>query len=73
MERQQMRVARAHVFHRPRPRLVAADGEQLARLRIAPIDSPELPMTVHFEGITPAQQQAALAGFPGGRRFVLAN
>lgn len=46
-----------------------------ARLRptnpIAPIDAPELPMAIRFEGLTEAEQQAALAAFPGGKRFVL--
>jgi hypothetical protein len=30
-------------------------------------------MTVRFEGLTDAEQEAALAAFPGGRRFVLAS
>jgi hypothetical protein len=30
-------------------------------------------MTVCFEGITRAEQQAALSAFPGGRRFILAR
>jgi len=38
---------------------------------IAPIDAPELPMMVSFEGLTKAEQRAALAAFPGGKRFVL--
>lgn len=38
---------------------------------VAPIDAPELPMIVRFEGLTPAEQHAALAAFPGGKRFVL--
>lgn len=40
-------------------------------MQVAPIDQPELPMTISFEGLTPAEQQAALAAFPGGKRFVL--
>ena len=52
--------------------LAAAHGRRLAHpLDIAPIDAPELPMIVRFEGLTLAEQQAALAAFPGGRRFVL--
>jgi hypothetical protein len=39
---------------------------------IAPIDAPELPMEVTFEGLTEAQQRAAISAFPGGRRFTLA-
>ncbi|CAN7563102.1 MULTISPECIES: hypothetical protein [unclassified Devosia] len=38
---------------------------------IAPIDAPELPMVVSFEGLTAVEQQAALAAFPGGKRFML--
>ncbi len=73
MERHVMMKAPAGA-HRPVLRLAAEYGGRLAdRQEIAPIDSPELPMTVRFEGITPAQQRAALAAFPGGRRFVLAS
>jgi hypothetical protein len=42
-------------------------------LRLAPIDEPELPMEIRFEGLSPAEQRAALAAFPGGKRFVLAG
>lgn len=38
---------------------------------VAPINAPELPMIVSFEGLTVAEQRAALSGFPGGKRFVL--
>lgn len=48
--------------HDARPRPTAA---------IAPIDAPELPMTISFEGLTEAEQHMALAAFPGGKRFVL--
>jgi hypothetical protein len=40
-------------------------------LVVAPADHPELPMLVEFEGLTKAEQRAAVAGFPGGRRFIL--
>lgn len=39
---------------------------------VAPIDEPETPLTVEFEGLTPEEQRAALAAFPGGKRFQLA-
>lgn len=39
---------------------------------VAPIDEPETPLTVEFEGLTPDEQRAALAAFPGGKRFQLA-
>ena len=42
-------------------------------IAVAPADHPELPMLVQFEGLTKAEQRAAVAGFPGGRRFVLLN
>ncbi|HEV7276960.1 MAG TPA: hypothetical protein VGN80_11785 [Devosiaceae bacterium] len=40
---------------------------------IAPIDQPETPLTVEFEGLTPEEQRAAIAAFPGGKRFQLAQ
>lgn len=53
--------------------LAAVDGRLTApQTPVAPIDEPETPLTVEFEGLTPEQQRAALAGFPGGRRFQLA-
>ncbi len=42
-----------------------------SRLQLAKIDEPELPMTISFEGLSPEEQQVALAAFPGGKRFVL--
>lgn len=42
-------------------------------ITVAPADHPELPMLVQFEGLTKAEQRAAIAGFPGGRRFILLN
>lgn len=53
--------------------LAAANGRTLKRPEIAPVDAPELVMSVRFEGLSYAEQQAALAAFPGGRRFVLAS
>lgn len=38
---------------------------------VAPVDEPETPLTVEFEGLTPEEQRAALAAFPGGKRFQL--
>jgi len=54
-------------------RLATVDGRRVASPRIEPVDAPELPMAVRFEGLTDDQQRAALAAFPGGRRFVLAS
>lgn len=53
--------------------LAAANGRKLKRPEIGPADAPELLMSVRFEGLSHAQQQAALAAFPGGKRFVLAS
>lgn len=57
---------------RARLRLAAASQSRLERLAIGPADAPERQMLVSFEGLTPEEQRAALAAFPGGRRFVLA-
>ena len=41
--------------------------------QVAPMNEPESIMTISFEGLTEREQEAALAAFPGGRRFVLAS
>jgi hypothetical protein len=58
---------------RPRLWLAACEGVRLPapRADIAPIDRPELPLEIEFEGLTLQEQRAALAAFPGGRRFIL--
>jgi len=53
--------------------LAAANGRKLRHPEIAPIDAPERVMSIRFEGLSDAEQQAALAAFPGGKRFVLAS
>lgn len=62
---------------RPQPRLwlAAAHGRRLPRTDevIAPADAPEAILDVEFEGLTEAEQRAALEAFPGGRRFRLAS
>jgi hypothetical protein len=72
MDRRDYRLTSPIASRRAKSWLAAAYD---ARLRptnaIAPIDAPELPMTISFEGLTEAEQQAALAAFPGGKRFVL--
>jgi hypothetical protein len=73
MERHVQRLTSPDASRRARLWLAAANGRRLARPPIAPIDGPETPMTVCFEGITRAEQQAALSAFPGGRRFILAR
>ncbi|HQZ13290.1 MAG TPA: hypothetical protein PK286_10435 [Devosia sp.] len=53
--------------------LAAMAGRALSRPAeaIHPVGEPETPLEVEFIGITEAEQRAALAGFPGGRRFIL--
>lgn len=59
---------------RGRPLWLAAVNGRLTghQAPVAPINEPEAPLTVEFEGLTPEEQRAALAAFPGGRRFQLA-
>ena len=55
-----------------RPWLATEDGLVLRQPPVVlPRDAEEIPMRVSFEGLTPKEQRAALAAFPGGRRFVL--
>jgi hypothetical protein len=35
------------------------------------VDAPEAILAISFDGLTEAEQRAALAAFPGGRRFKL--
>ena len=58
---------------RPLFGLAPTGGPRLSppRERVTPVDEPELPLEIEFEGLTLEEQRAALAGFPGGRRFVL--
>jgi hypothetical protein len=73
MERHVLRLTSPNASRRARLWLAAANGRTMKRPEIAPIDGPELAMTVRFEGLSDAEQQMALAAFPGGRRFVLAS
>lgn len=72
MDRRAFRLTSPIASRRAKSWLAAAHD---ARLRptnpIAPIDAPELPMAVSFVGLTELEQRAALAAFPGGKRFVL--
>jgi hypothetical protein len=58
---------------RPHLYLATEEGELLSppRVEVAPIDAPEVPLEIEFEGLTLEEQRAAIAAFPGGRRFVL--
>jgi hypothetical protein len=73
MDRYVQRLTSPNASRRARLWLAAANGRRMERPPVAPIDGPELPMAVHFEGLTEAEQRAALAAFPGGKRFVLSN
>lgn len=73
MERHVQRLTSPNASRRARLWLAAANGRTLARPEVAPIDGPEAVMMVRFEGLSEAEQQAALAAFPGGKRFVLAS
>jgi len=58
----------------PRLWLASSNGVRLPRTAgiIGPLDEPEAILEVEFEGLTEAEQRAALEAFPGGRRFRLA-
>lgn len=42
-------------------------------VNLSDIAGPEAPLDVEFVGISEAEQRAALAAFPGGRRFRLVS
>jgi hypothetical protein len=72
MDRRVVRLTSPAASRRAKFWLAASHDERLRPSNpIAPIDAPELPMTVTFEGLTKAEQRAVLAAFPGGKRFVL--
>lgn len=72
MDRRVTRLTSPAASRRAKLWLAASRDERLQPTNpIAPIDAPELPMTISFEGLTEAEQRAALAAFPGGKRFVL--
>lgn len=63
------------IMSRPAPRGTGAanDDRPMNTDRVPVYDTPETPLLVSFVGLSRAEQRAALAGFPGGRRFVLAD
>lgn len=72
MERRHLRLTSPAASRRAKLWLAASNDVRLRPTNpIAPITAPELPMVVSFEGLTEAEQRAALAAFPGGKRFVL--
>jgi hypothetical protein len=73
MERHVQRLTLPTASRQARLRLASVDGQVRRPPQVAPVDGPELPMLVRFEGLTEAEQRAALAAFPGGSRFVLAS
>jgi hypothetical protein len=60
---------RQKAFSRPNLRLIARDG--IPTEQIPSPSAPEAIMYVSFQGLTEAEQRAALRAFPGGRRFRL--
>ena len=74
MERQKP-VSVPNYPHTPRLWLASSHGVRLPRNHevINPAAEPETILEVEFEGLTEAEQRAALQGFPGGRRFRLAT
>ena len=54
------------------PPLLRPDQPSSYLAWIGRADAPEPPLVVEFVGITEDQQRAAISGFPGGKRFVLA-
>ncbi len=46
-------------------------SRQRLRHQIGAASAPEPLLLVAFEGLSEAEQRAALAAFPGGRRFLL--
>ncbi len=55
------------------PRLASRSEQPSSFLAcIGKADAPEPPLVVEFVGLTDAQKAAAIGGFPGGKRFVLA-
>lgn len=53
--------------------LRATEGPSRYLASIGRADGPETPLVVQFVGISEAQQRAAVAAFPGGKRFLLAE
>lgn len=54
----------------PALRLVAAEGGPVV-YNVPVSGVPEEPLQVSFTGINSDEQRAALAAFPGGKRFIL--
>lgn len=74
MERRVLRLTSTEASIRARQALAARRRSAPPAVpHIPPMDEPEAIMTVSFEGLTEREQEAALAAFPGGKRFVLAN
>ena len=55
------------------PASMAAEHPSSGVAHIGRVDGPEPPLVVEFVGLTESQQRAAINGFPGGRRFILAG
>lgn len=71
MDRRVLHLTSTAAGLRARMALAARMRQAEHSLNIAPKDQPETIMVVSFEGLTEREQEAALASFPGGKRFVL--
>ena len=54
-------------------RLATNNGRLTAIPAVPAVDRPETTLVVSFRGLTEAEQRAALAAFPGGKRFRLSS
>ena len=73
MERRVVRLTSPEASRRARMALSARLHHRPLPTHVPPRDEAETIMMVSFEGLTEREQEAALAAFPGGKRFVLAN
>lgn len=74
MERHVLRITSPEASSRARLTLAARlHRPSRPAMHISPLSEPETIMAISFEGLTEREQEAALAAFPGGKRFVLAN
>lgn len=73
MERRVVRLTSTEASRRARMALGARLHGHALPTYVPPRDEAEAIMVVSFEGLTEREQEAALAAFPGGKRFVLAN
>jgi hypothetical protein len=73
MDRRVVRLTSTEASRRARMALSARLHRHPLPAYLPPRDEAEAIMTVSFEGLSEREQEAALAAFPGGKRFVLEN